>query len=120
MGRCNMHADDFLYHDDELGDMQVQYTVVSPAYPGRYYGPPEDCYPAESAEIEIGASAILDGYGNMHLFSPIGKLCEALETAAYEHLESKANMTDEDFSIPDDYEDRYWDSIHNDTRHDYV
>lgn len=31
-------------------DLSVEIVVTSPATEGRYYGPPEDCYPAEDAE----------------------------------------------------------------------
>lgn len=33
-------------------DITVEYDA-SPGCPGRYYGPPEHCYPAESPEVEI-------------------------------------------------------------------
>jgi len=33
-------------------DLQVEYNY-SPMVPGRYSGPPEDCYPDEPPEVEI-------------------------------------------------------------------
>jgi hypothetical protein len=33
--------------------LEITVTSYSPATPGRSSGPPEDCYPGESAEIEF-------------------------------------------------------------------
>ena len=38
-----------------LADRDVEYRVVasySPGHPGQLYGPPENCYPPESPEVE--------------------------------------------------------------------
>jgi hypothetical protein len=34
--------------------IEVDYECTDPGTPGRTYGPPEDCYPAEGPEIEFG------------------------------------------------------------------
>ena len=33
-------------------DLEVEY-LYSPSVPGRYSGPPEDCYPDEPSEVEV-------------------------------------------------------------------
>ena len=33
-------------------DLEVEY-LYSPRVPGRYSGPPEDCYPDEPSEVEV-------------------------------------------------------------------
>jgi hypothetical protein len=34
-------------------EITVEYRVTALGTPGQYYGPPENCYPAEPMEIEI-------------------------------------------------------------------
>ena len=38
--------------DDDNAPVLVEYTFTR-GDPGRYFGPPEDCYPPEGPEIEI-------------------------------------------------------------------
>lgn len=46
-------------------EVEVPYRVLSPARPAKLYGPPEDCYPAEGAEIELADTfrISIHGYG---------------------------------------------------------
>ena len=43
-----------IYFPDADWEIEVWCNVVNyyPGDPGKYYGPPENCYPAESPEIE--------------------------------------------------------------------
>jgi hypothetical protein len=36
-------------------------AAVTPGTPGRYSGPPEDCYPADPSEIEVGGISMILG-----------------------------------------------------------
>jgi len=49
----------FKYH---LGDNELEVTCdITGGSPGRYSGPPEDCYPAEDPDVEI-ESVTLNGH----------------------------------------------------------
>lgn len=62
-------------------DAEVSY---SPMIPGRYSGPPENCYPDEPAELEI-LSLTCEGKDAMFLLE---STCEEdIEQAAYEAAE---------------------------------
>lgn len=63
-------------------DAEISYT---PATPGRYSGPPEDCYPDDPAELEI-LSLTCEGKDAMFLLD--GTCFEAIEQAAYEAADS--------------------------------
>jgi hypothetical protein len=45
--------------------------IYTPGDPGRYYGPPEYCYPEEPAEAEF------------HDYGPFGCMLDAIYTAAW-------------------------------------
>ena len=46
-----------IHRNDREIDVETQYYVGSP---GRYYGPPEDCYPAEDCEVDIISATFRD------------------------------------------------------------
>lgn len=63
-----------------------------PMIPGRYSGPPEDCYPDEAAEISITSLITFTGKDAMFL---LGSDCsDEIEAAAYSAAES-ACVSDE-------------------------
>lgn len=63
-------------------DAEVSY---SPMIPGRYSGPPENCYPDEPAELEI-LSLTCEGKDAMFLLD--STVFEDIEQAAFEAAES--------------------------------
>lgn len=48
---------------------QITLTCVSRGDPGRFSGPPEDCYPSEAAEFELESVHVLDAESKPHLIS---------------------------------------------------
>lgn len=43
------------------GKKLVVEAAISPGSPGKFYGPPEDCYPSDPGEIEVDSIAIKIG-----------------------------------------------------------
>lgn len=64
-------------------DAEVSYT---PATPGRYSGPPEDCYPDDPAELDFIS---LECNGKDALFLRDADCFENIEIAAYEAAEQQ-------------------------------
>ena len=62
-------------------DAEVSYT---PATPGRYSGPPEDCYPDDPAELDFIS---LECNGKDALFLRDADCFKNIEIAAYEAAE---------------------------------
>ena len=53
----------YVYRDGEDGEEEIEVSLVghyTPGSPGRTYGPPEDCYPAEPEDVELEV-ALVDG-----------------------------------------------------------
>ena len=63
-------------------DAEISYT---PATPGRYSGPPEDCYPDEAAELDFISLETESGKDAMFLLA--SNCAEDIEQAAYEAAE---------------------------------
>lgn len=70
-------------------EAEVDYT---PGTPGRYYGPPENCYPDEPSETEITALTV-DGNDAMFLLDSSLRMDieQAAEIAADEAFASAAD-----------------------------
>lgn len=63
-----MKFDYWIERDGEDVELVVHVLSWQPGRPARLYGPPEDCYPAEPAEIEWAVS-LLDGSSAEHLLT---------------------------------------------------
>jgi hypothetical protein len=67
----------------KYGLLTFEYT---PGRPARTYGPPENCYEAEPAEVSLVS---LETYNGM--IDPPEHIWAELEEAAYEHMEKQAS-----------------------------
>lgn len=63
-------------------DAEISYTSATP---GRYSGPPEDCYPDEPAELDFISLVTYSGKDAMFLLE--SNCAEDIEQAAYEAAE---------------------------------
>lgn len=63
-------------------DAEISYTSATP---GRYSGPPEDCYPDEPAELDFISLVTYSGKDAMFLLE--SNCAEDIERAAYEAAE---------------------------------
>lgn len=90
---------------------KLSFTYV-PATPGRLSGPPEDCYPAEPAELEITSISlvsIVTAAGSTSTFNPAldisaffgedSPIMDELETACFEYIDDLYNEPP-DYSEP--------------------
>lgn len=92
---------------------------VTGGSPGRYSGPPESCYPAESPDVEIEGTSVSDwdefaawhgAKGERPIFAPtLESLIERIidrdiDKIVDDFLDTAAN-DEPDFDEPDDYDD---------------
>lgn len=110
-------------YEIEHKGMLVEVTV-SGGSPGRTYGPPEYCYPAEPPEVEMDSVSVSDwdefvawwgASGDCPTFAPtLAELLDRLTEREWDAICDKgldAAANDEpDYEPPDDYDDdSYWD-----------
>ena len=78
-----------------LGDDEIEAVVeysFSPELPAKTYGPMDDCYPAEAAEIEIESVT----FNGRDIYSSLSaETKEQIETEALEHAVNAAIDFDE-------------------------
>jgi len=80
-------------------ELLVYYTFTK-GDPGRYFGRPEDCYPAEPAEVEFDSVTHLDG-------TPAPEFADwAREWLAGEGFDAAVEEASDDGPDPDDARDR--------------
>lgn len=84
-----------LERDEEEIDLVIDYEV-SKYYPGRYSGPPEDCYPPEGGEI---TSFIVTH--NDDLFDVSQEEIEKIEAFIYDNHNYDEDGRDPDYEYDD-------------------
>ena len=99
------HTTLFNLSDDAETLVVVKYTY-SPGDPGRYYGKPEDCYPAEGAEVEI--QSITKENGEAIIVAPQEQE-KIVEWLAENHEEVDDREYEYDPPDRDDEDDDYFD-----------
>lgn len=75
-------------------ELDVKVLRFSPADPGRLYGPPENCYPPESAEVDFdlfhdGELVNLDFFTDLEMDSITEQVIEAIESKAEADAEDR-------------------------------
>lgn len=81
----------FTAHDLTF-EAEIDYT---PSSPGRYSGPPEDCYPDDPSEMEF-VTLTCDGCDAMFMLASPG-LAEPLYEAAIEAADAAYTNDDDDY-----------------------
>ena len=84
-----------LERDEEEIDLVIDYEV-SKYYPGRYSGPPEDCYPPEGGEITL---LIVNHHGELFDFTK--EEIEKIEAFIYYNHNYDEDGRDPDYEYDD-------------------